>query len=168
MNKTRSLFFALSVFISLCIFTVSSQVFAKDLTHRLGAGFKNNTSENIPSLAVVYYASKDYAFTGGLGADTKKNNSTMQANAGVRKMIYFENNLNFYMGAQLGFLSVETAGTRDSGVDMMATFGTEFFFGGLENLGFTLEAGVGVSSVKDTRFRTVADDPLRAGILFYF
>lgn len=164
MNKTKSLILALS----LCIFTVSSQVFAKDLTHRLGAGFKNNTSENIPSLAVVYYASQSYAFTGGVGADTQKNNSRMQANAGIRKMIYFENNLNFYMGAQLGFLSVETAAARDNGLDMLATFGTEFFFSGLENLGFTLEAGVGVSTVRDTRFRTVADDPLRAGVLFYF
>ncbi|MBY0555472.1 organic solvent tolerance protein [bacterium] len=164
MNKTKSLILVLS----LCIFTISSQVFAKDLTHRLGVGFKNNTSESVPSLTVVYYASKDYAFTGGVGVDTKKNNSTMQANAGVRKMIYFENNLNFYMGAQLGFLSVETAGTRDSGVDMLAVFGTEFFFTGLENLGFTLEAGAGISTAKDTRFRTVADDPLRAGILFYF
>lgn len=164
MNKTKSLFLAILI----GIFTISSQVFAKDLTHRLGVGFKNNTSESIPSLAAVYYASKDYAFTGGLGADTKKNNSMMQVNAGVRKMIYFENNLNFYMGAQLGFLSVESAGTRDNGMDMLAVFGTEFFFTGLENLGFTLEAGVGVSSARDTRFRTVADDPLRAGILFYF
>ncbi len=152
-----------------CIFTISSQVDAKDMMHRLGVGFKNNTSESIPSLAVAYYASKNYALTGGFGVDTKKNYSSLQMNAGLRRMIYFENNLNFYMGAQFGVINFETpADGKNTGVDFLAVGGVEFFFSGLENLGFSLETGVGVSTLKDSRFRTVADDPLRAGILFYF
>ena len=50
----------------------------------------------------------------------------------------------------------------------MALFGTEFFFTGLDNLAFTFEGGIGVASVKDVRFRTIADDPFRAGLVFYF
>ena len=40
----------------------------------------------------------------------------------------------------------------------------EFFFAGLESLGFSLETGLGISSVaSETRFRTIGDSPLRAG-----
>lgn len=142
---------------------------AKDLTHRLGLGFKNNTSQSIPSLAAVYYYSKELAFTGGVGLDTRKNNSAMQINAGARKMIYFENNLNFYVGGQLGLINYETpADGKNTGFEVLGLFGAEFFFAGLENLGFTAEAGVGLSTAKETRLRTTADDPLRAGIVFYF
>ena len=142
---------------------------AKDLTHRLGLGFKNNTSQSVASLAAVYYPSKDYAFTGGLGFDTKMNYSQLQAHVGFRKMIYFETNLNFYVGAQWGILNSENpADGKNAGFEILGVFGSEFFFYGLDNLGFTLEAGLGATTVKNTSLRTVADDPLRAGIVFYF
>lgn len=164
--KMRTLF----SFITLILLVLTtSMVNAKDLTHRLGLGLKNNTSESLPSLAAAYYYSKNYAFTGSLGMDTKKNYNSMQLSAGVRKMIYFEDQLNFYMSAQLGMISSENpVDGKANGIEMLALFGTEFFFAGLDSLGFTLEAGVGVSTLRNTRVRTVADDPLRAGILFYF
>ena len=165
MIRMNFIFFV--IFLSVAAFSI--QLEAKDLTHRLGIGFKNNSSESVPSLAVVYYPEKDYAFTSGLGFDTKKNYSVLQASAGFRKMIYFENNLNFYMGAQVGIINSENpTDGKNAGLDVLTTFGSEFFFSGLDNLGFTLEAGFGLSTLKNTRFRTVADDPLRAGIVFYF
>ena len=101
--------------------------------------------------------------------NSEKNNSAFQLHAGARKMIFMENNLNFYTGAQVGLASYETAAAgRSSGIEILAVFGAEFFFAGLENLGFTMEAGAGVSSAKDTRFRTIGDDPFRAGLIFYF
>lgn len=148
---------------------IVSPVFAKDMTHRLGVGFKNNTAEDIPSLAVVYYPARDYALTGGFGLNSQKSYNSLQIHVGIRKMIYFENNLNFYMGGQLGALSYETPAVgKKNGVELLAVAGTEFFFTGLENLGFTLEAGLGLATAGDTRFRTVADSPMRAGIIFYF
>lgn len=151
------------------VMLVSSAAAAKDMTHRLGVGFKNNTSASVPSLAAVYWPNRDYAVTGGLGFDTRKSYNSLQANAGLRKMIYFENNLNFYVGGQFGFVSFENpVDGKDNGVELLAVMGTEFFFSGLENLGFTLEAGLGLSTAGDTRFRTVADDPVRAGVVFYF
>ena len=142
---------------------------AKDLTYRLGAGFKNNSSEDIPSMALVYFADKEYAYTGSFGFDSKQGNSTMQISGGLRKIIFYENNLNCYIGGQLGLVNVETpvSGTK-SGVDVLAVGGVEFFFNGLENLGFSLETGLGLSTVNSTRVRTLADDPIRAGIVFYF
>ncbi len=142
---------------------------AKDLTERLGLGFKNNTSQSLPSIALVYYATKGFAFTSGAGINTQKDYSAYQLHAGARKIIFMENNLNFYTGAQVGLASYETpADGRNSGIEILAVFGAEFFFTGLDNLAFTIEAGAGISSVKNTRFRTVGDDPFRAGVVFYF
>lgn len=169
MKKSQLAYCISRVFLMAAISLTSTAVTAKDLTHRMGLGFKNNTSQSIPSLAAVYYYSKELAFTGGVGLDTRKNNSAMQLNAGARKMIYFETNLNFYVGGQLGIINYETpADGKNTGFEVLGLFGTEFFFAGLENLGFTAEAGVGLSTAKETRLRTTADDPLRAGIIFYF
>ncbi len=151
------------------IFWSGIPVLGKDLTNRLGVGFKNNTSQDVPSLAVVYFADKDYAFTGAFGFDTQKNYSHLQLNAGARKIIYFENNLNYFMGAQAGIVNYESpVDGKNTGLDFNITFGTEIFFNGLENLGFSFEAGVGLSNAQNVRFRTLADGPLRAGIIFYF
>ena len=67
------------VFAVLGLFFVSflpNVTLAKDLTYRLGVGFKNNTFYDIPSLAGVYYPSKDWAYTASVGLDTQKNYST--------------------------------------------------------------------------------------------
>ena len=66
-------------------------------------------------------------------------------------------------------ISDEDAGRTHSGFTLAGTVGVEFFFTGLENLGFNVEAGVGVNSVSnEVRVRTIGDHPLRAGIFFYF
>jgi hypothetical protein len=150
------------------VMAIGPVVYAKDLTHRLGLGFKNNTSVSIPSLAGVYFYSKELAFTASLGLDTQKNASTFQASGGARYILFFENNMNAYVSGQFGLINAEDATGKASGVEMLGTGGVEFFFTGLENLGFTIEAGLGLSTVRNTRMRTVADDPLRAGFTFYF
>lgn len=142
---------------------------SKDLTHRMGVGVKNNSVESVPSLAAIYYIDKNYAVTSGVGFDTKKDYSKLQANAGLRKMIYFEDHLNFYMGGQLGILNAENpTDGKKTGIELLAVFGCEFFFTGLDNLGLSVEGGLGMSTLNSTRVRTVADDPFRAGIVFYF
>lgn len=166
--RSNLIFFA-ALLSGIMISIVSAAAETKDLTHRLGLGIKNNTSQSLPSLAAVYYPSKDYAFTGGLGFSSQTNYNQLQAHLGVRKMIYFETNLNFYMGAQWGVLNSENPiDGKHAGFEILAVCGAEFFFSGLENLGFTLEGGLAATTVKSTSLRTVADDPLRAGIVFYF
>lgn len=143
---------------------------AKNLNQRLGIGFKNNTSVSVPSLAVQYYPSAEYALTGGVGMDTEKDNSKFQLHVGAKKMMFLgtEQNMNFFFGGQIGTLTNEVASTKETGVEIQAVIGGEFFFQGLDSLSFTFEAGVGMSNLDSARFRTIGNDPFKAGILFYF
>ncbi len=147
---------------------LSQGVFAKDLASRLGVGVKNNASEDVPSLGVVYYPNQDFGITGGIGIDTKKDQSKFVVSGGVRKILFRENQLNFYFGGQVGIVNYEGGGEKQNGFELNAVFGAEFFLTGLDSLGFSFEGGAGISSLKDTRFRTIADSPMRAGITFYF
>lgn len=142
---------------------------AKDMTHRLGIGYKNNTTLDLPSLAAVYYPSASMGLTAGVGMDTKKDYSSFQAMAGLRYIIYPESNMNFYGAGQLAVVNFETPvdGKKD-GVEVSGLFGVEFFLSGLENLGLTFEAGLSLATVGNSRFRTVGDSPFRAGMIFYF
>lgn len=160
MNAMGKILFSCLVF--------SQLVLAKDLASRLGVGIKNNSSEDVPAVAVIYYPNHDFAVTGGVGLDTKKDQSKFVVNGGVRKILFKENQLNFYFGGQLGMVNYESAGTKENGFELNALFGAEFFLTGLESLGFSFEGGAGISSLKDVRFRTIADSPVRAGITFYF
>lgn len=141
---------------------------AKELGNRLGIGVKNNTSEEVPSVAVVFFPNNDFAITGGMGIDTQKNQSKFAFTGGVRKILFRENQMNFYFGGQMGIVNFENAGDKQNGFELNALFGGEFFFTGLESLGFSFEGGAGIASLKEVRFRTIADSPLRAGIVFYF
>lgn len=151
------------------LIALSSQaLFGKELGNRLGIGVKNNTSEEVPSVAVVFFPNNDFAVTGGMGIDTQKNQSKFAFTGGVRKILFRENQMNFYFGGQMGIVNFENAGDKQNGFELNALFGGEFFFTGLESLGFSFEGGAGIASLKEVRFRTIADSPLRAGIIFYF
>lgn len=154
--------------LSLCLMALAGSVEAKELTNRLGVGVKKNTSLDLPELATVYHFAPDISVTGGLGIDTQKNYSKFSFNAGVRRVVFKEDNMNFYMGGSVGLVNFETAGKKESGFELNALFGGEFFFTGLDSLAFTFEGGVGVISADNVRFRTVADGPFNAGIIFYF
>lgn len=150
-------------------FGLSQSAFAKDLTSRLGVGIKNNTSQSLPAVAVAYWPSSDLGVTGGAGLDTQKDWSRFTLNGGLRRVLFREDHMNFYFGGQLGLVNYEDiVNGKQSGFELNAVFGGEFFLAGLDSLAFTFEGGVGVASVKDVRFRTIADDPFHAGIIFYF
>jgi hypothetical protein len=108
---------------------------------------------------------------GLLGVDTEKNNSRFGFMAKAYRIIFKEQNLNFYMGAGAGVVSQTNPTTNnvDSGFVVNGYAGTEFFFSGLENLGFSFELGLGVTAISSqVRFRTIGDSPFQAGIVFYF
>lgn len=155
--------------LALCLIVFSGNIEAKELTNRLGVGVKRNTSlGDLPELAVVYNPVKDIAVAGGLGIDTQKNFSKFAFNAAVRRIVFKEDNMNFYMGGALGLVNIETNGNKESGFELNGLFGGEFFLAGLDSLAFTFEGGVGVISTDNVRFRTIADGPFSAGIIFYF
>lgn len=148
-------------------FSVSAQ--AKDLGHRLGIGYKNQFASDLPGIAIVYYPGAELGLSAIIGVDTQEENSRFGLMAKLHRVIFEENNLNFYMGAGAGLVSVETGGKNESGFELLGFGGAEFFFTGLENLGFSFETGVGVTSLSsNVRFRTIGDSPFRAGITFYF
>jgi hypothetical protein len=147
----------------------AAPAYGKDMAHRLGVGIKNNTSQSLPSLALVYNINSNLGMTGGFGLDTQKDYSALQLQVGVRHIIFHETNLHFYAGGQIGLVSFENpVDGKTSGFEANMVAGAEFFMTGLENLGFTFEGGVGLSSIKNTRVRTIADSPFKAGIIFYF
>lgn len=155
--------------LALCLVVVAGNIEAKELTNRLGVGVKRNTSlGDLSELAIVYNPVKDIAVAGGFGVDTQKDYSKFAFNGAVRRLVFKEDNMNFYMGGALGLVNIETAGKKESGFELNALFGGEFFFTGLDSLAFTFEGGVGVISTDNVRFRTIADGPFSAGIIFYF
>lgn len=159
------------------LISISSTAFAKDMTSRLGVGYSDSFSAaTMPSLAVKYYASNDFALSAALGIDT---NSTSSAAGGsnfgfgakVYKTIFPEDNLNFYMGAGAALVTIGgTSGAAStSGFELNGFAGCEIFFPGVDSVGINFQAGVGVTSVTSgVRFRTIGDTPLKAGMYFYF
>ena len=119
-------------------------------------------------MALIYHLDGNSSLTGGFGLDTEKDNSSMQFNVGIRYVIFQEKNLHFYSGGQIGYLNYEQVTTKNSGIEFNLVGGVEFFLEGLENLGWSIEGGFGVSTAKDTRVRTIADNPFKAGMIFYF
>jgi hypothetical protein len=156
----------LSIF--LCASVFSNVASAKEMVNRLGIGVKNDTSINIPSLSVLYWPTTEIALTGGLGVDTEKDASRFALSGGVRRIVFKEDNMNFFMGGELGLINREVAPDKQSGFYLSGLFGAEFFLAGLENLSFSFQGGVGVVSLKDVRFRTIADTPFQAAVTFYF
>lgn len=157
------------VLVVVSVLALGTPVLAKDLVSRLGVGVKQSSAlDNLPEITVVYHTTPEISVTGGVGIDTKKDYSKFSFNGGVRRIVFKENNMNFYMGARLGLVNFETPGNKKSGFELSGLFGGEFFFSGLENLAFTFEGGVGVVSTSDVRFRTIGDSPFGAGIVFYF
>lgn len=150
------------------VLLIGSVANAKDLTNRLGIGVKNNAALSLPSLLMIYHPNPDYSFTSSLGIDTQKDYSKFVINGGVRRIIFREDNMNFYMGGNVGIVNYEVASEKESGFELNGIFGAEFFFAGLESLSFMFEGGIGILSLENTRFRTIGESPLNAGIVFYF
>lgn len=154
-------------FVSLIL--MGSAASAKDLGSRLGIGYRNSlVSFNLPSVAAFYYPSNDFGVFSSLGVDTEEDNSKFALVAGVRRIIFKEERMNFFMGGAVGMVNQEIATKKESGFELAALIGGEFFLDGLESLGFNFESGVGISNVKKTRFRTLGDSFVTAGIVFYF
>ncbi len=142
-----------------------------DLANRLGVGYSDQLSSTVslPSITARYYPNSRTGFSLAVGVNTQNQNSRFGVLGKLYRIIFMEDHMNFYVGGGAGMLSVETAGNNNSGFVLMGFLGGEFFFAGLENLGFTFEAGVGIRSDSNgTLFRTIGDHPMRGGIIFYF
>lgn len=170
MKKARLLsVFVTALAVIVSIFSFAPQAEAKDLSNRLGIGFKNQSSVELPGVAVQYWPGAELGLSAALGIDTQTNNSKFSAMLKLYRVIFPEDNLNFYLGAGAGILSIEAGGANESGFELLGFAGVELFLAGLENVGFSFEMGTAITSISSgTRFRTMGDSPVRAGITFYF
>lgn len=152
----------------LAVLTAPAANAARNLSHRLGMGFTNQIATTadgtIPALSGKYYFSKNYATSLAFGLDTRSANSTVAAGSKLYKNLFLEDNLVFYTGAGLAFVS-----RNGSKLQLSAFLGTEFFLSGLPSLGFSFEAGIrGDSYSGSFAIRTIGDSFLTAGMHFYF
>lgn len=159
------------VFTAILLF--STQSFAKDLTNRLGIGYADQLSVDAPSLSARYYPSPEIGFSVDLGIQTGDDDSAFGLLVKVYRIIFPEDNLNFYMGGGAGLVSEKIStvdsGRNNSGFELMAVAGVEFFVPGIDSIGVSFEGGVAVTSIRsDTEFRTIGHSPLKAGMVFYF
>lgn len=157
------------------VLTLGSVAEAKDMASRLGIGFRNAFPFSMAAIAMHYHPGPELGLFGAVGVDTQEYNSKFGLQLGIRKIVFKEDHLNFFMGGSFSTLTQEVqsvtvanSSTKTSGYELAAIVGAEFFFTGLENLGFNMETGIAVVSMDKVRFRTVGDDFLRAGITFYF
>lgn len=160
----------LFIFLTFIFGPLTGPLMAKDLTSRLGVGYASSfISGDAPGISARYYPSPDLGFSASLAVDTKENASQFGFMVKLYKVVFPEDNMNFFMGSGVGLISLEEGGQTNSGFELNAYVGGEYFFTGLESLGFSFEAGVGVASVGSAvRFRTIGSNPLKAGIIFYF
>ena len=156
----------------LLVFTQAAS--AVDLTNRLGIGYSQQMGAvDLPMITAHYYPNARFAISGALGIDTKDNDSQFGALLKLRRMIFTEGQMNFYMGASTGFSNHEElvgAVYEDkSNFEFNAIVGGEFFFTGLDSLAITFETGMGIiTGDGGSRFRTIGDGILNAGVIFYF
>jgi hypothetical protein len=143
-------------------------VHAKELQNRMGVGFRNAYGIDVPSIAATYYPNSQFAVLGAVGIDTQKDQAKSAFSGGLRRILFRESQMNFFTGGYLSMLSNETTTGTDSGFELSAVVGGEFFFTGLDSLGFNFETGAGVTNLGRTRFRTLGDHMFRAGMFFYF
>lgn len=151
--------------------TQTPQATAKDMSSRLGVSISDQLgmTSSLPSVGVRYWPNSQVGFAGNLGVDTLKNSSSFGFQGKIMKNIFPEEHMNFYAAASAALISEETSSKTNSGFSLAGLIGSEFFFAGLENLGFSFEGGFGITSISNqVRFRTVADTPLKAGLTFYF
>jgi len=150
----------------------SNSLFSKDLTSRLGIGYNAQILSGTTAISGKYALSTDYAASGFIGfrAGGDDNNSTFVAGAKGYRNAYQEENANFYIGGGVGLSSEETGpDTTDTGFDLMAFLGSEFFFMGLPNLGFTFEAGVTLTNRgSGISFQTTSGSFVTTGMHYYF
>ncbi|MCB0394793.1 MAG: organic solvent tolerance protein [Bdellovibrionales bacterium] len=142
---------------------------AKELTNRLGVGYSNEMSVDLPSIAAQYYPSPELGLSAALGVETGDDLSNFGLLIKVYRIIFPEDHMNFYMGAGAGLLSTKVDDDNESGFELSGFVGGEFFIPGIDSLGFSFEGGIGIVSLSSgVEFRTIGHHPLQAGMIFYF
>ncbi len=155
----------------LSLFAFSSTAMAKDTRGRFAGGF-NQQFGHVSALSVRYAIptnspAVNIHLEGAFGLETQSGEDTEEANrvfSGGRLLygIIAEDNLNLFVAGGMGALSNNDSST----LRIQPAMGADFFFFGLENLGFTVEWGLNLDVTGQTGIATTA--AAGAGVHYWF
>ena len=154
-----------NISIALCIFIgLYEETFA--MNGRFGLGITNQPETNLENISFKVHKSRRTAYGGVIGASNSDDGGYLIGLKFYRKLIQ-EENLNFF-GALFGAYRNEgPVNQKITGFQGDLTFGAEYFFQGLDHLGFSFETGLSVNTFDDFTFRTKALNTIQAAIHFY-
>jgi hypothetical protein len=104
------------------------------------------------------------------GFDIDGDDTTQDAISAGARLLYglvAEDNMNLYAAAGLGWVSYTDASGSTSALRVQPGLSAEFFFFGLENLGFSADWGVAIDLGKPTGVASYASVP-GMGVHYYF
>lgn len=138
---------------------------AKDLRSRVGVGFHQGFGDTsalsfrvgIPAASPTM----NLQIEADVGLDITSTTPGFFAGGRALWGLVAEDNLNLYFGAGAGYLGASKA------VRVQPVLAAQFFFFGLENLGFSAEWGVNVDIGAETHILTVGGGPA-AAVHYYF
>ncbi len=154
--------------LALSLLTLPSIAQAKDLRNRFGLGF-NNQIGHIPALSMRYWLpAPSPAINVAVELDGGLSIVDSAADAmflGGRVLYGFvtEDNMNLYAAIGAGFMTLG----EEQDLRIQPALGTEFFFFGLDNLGFAAEWGLSVDLGESSKLYTVSGGP-GIGVHYYF
>ena len=153
---------------ALLLLSLPLNAHAKDLRNRFGVGFQNQLPP-LGALSLKYWLPTGSPAVNvaveGVAAVSVDDNSADEMFFGGRLLYAFvtEDNMNLYGAAGAGFM---TLGDLQN-VRLQPALGVEFFFFGLENLGFVAEVATTLDLGEATKLFTVSGGP-GIGVHYYF
>ncbi len=163
---------------------------AKDLSKRIGIGFTTQAGQilrpvlliedeeipGLPSISAKYGFSETFALGGFLGYRSGTVNPPGAGDIGVSMFAFGvkgyynairEDNINIYTGGGIVYSSgkedngIREVDTKISGTEFLIFGGSEFFFQGIPNLGFSLELGLDVLISGEIKVEEGEADPVK-------
>ncbi|MFM2244680.1 MAG: hypothetical protein RL071_754 [Pseudomonadota bacterium] len=140
---------------------------AKDLRKRFGLGFNSYLDESAGLAARYVVPSGDEALNivveGNVGFSTISLSERFAAGGRLLTSVVAEDNMNFYVGGGLGYVS----GDAGDALRIQPLASVDFFMFGLENLGFTSSFGVNID-VGGGRGGLSTASQASAGLTYWF
>lgn len=148
----------------------SFSTFASDLRGRMGVGATNQLANNIPALSLKVQQTKTFAIGGLVGFKSDQDNTLYGAGLKLYRIIFDEPQLNFYLAGTFATLNyLDEKEKAKSGYQIDGTLGSEFFFSGLESIGFSFEFGLSARNADKhgSSLQTLGDQFVKAAVHFY-
>ncbi len=127
------------------LLTMSTSAFAKDLGGRFGVGFNSSLGQGSALSARYAVPTGDSPVNvviEGIGGFTSIDGASTEITAGGRLLVstVVEDNMNLYVGGGAGYVF----GPEGETVRLQPLAAIDFFFFGLDNLGFTTAFGLNI------------------------